>query len=68
MAIFEPGYSDHPAIAAAFKAIDAAATKEADGAARDQLRKAELQRDIDLGFTDLWTDWESEKARELGLI
>jgi uncharacterized metal-binding protein len=38
------------------------------GCARSMLRRAELQRDIALGFTDLWTQAERESAAMLGLI
>ena len=36
--------------------------------ARGTLGRAELQRDIALGFTDLWTESERDRASMLGLI
>lgn len=61
-------YGSFPAIAEAMAAIERAHSREALGAARDALRKAELQRDITLGFTDLWEDYERELAAAFGLI
>lgn len=61
-------YADFPAIAAAMAAIENAVNPEQLSAARDALRKAELERDIAKGFTDLWEPWEREHARKLGLI
>ena len=61
-------YASFPAIAEAMGAIERADSREALGAARDALRKAELQRDIALGFTDLWGDYERELAAAFSLI
>ena len=67
-AIAGDDYAAFPAIAAALNAIEQAASREQLSAARDGLRKAELQRDIALGFTDLWDDWERDQARKFNLI
>lgn len=66
--IEDPTYSSHPAIAAAFVAINSATSQAELSAARDQLRKAELQRDIDLNFTEMWTAGERESAVKFGLV
>jgi len=68
MLIEDPDYASHPAVSAALKAIETAVSPESLSAARDMLRKAELQRDIDMGFTDLWNQWEREQAIKLGLL
>lgn len=61
-------YSAFPAIAVALDDIRRATNAVALRAARDALRRAELERDIALGFTDMWTQWEREHAFALGLI
>lgn len=61
-------YANFPAIAAALEAIEQATCQQELSAARDALRKAELQRDIAIGLTDMWSDWERQKAEQLGLI
>lgn len=60
-------YASFPAIAAALDAIEQADSREALAMARNALRKAELQRDIAMGFTDLWSQWERDQAMALGL-
>lgn len=57
-----------PAIAAALAALDSATDAAARDAAREALRRAELERDIALGFTDMWGDWERGQAAAFGLI
>lgn len=61
-------WADFPAIAAALDARESATNAQERDAAIDQLRKAELQRDIALNLTDMWGDWEREQAAKLGLI
>ncbi|WP_417615260.1 hypothetical protein [Parasphingorhabdus sp.] len=68
MLIEDPDYASYPAVAKALDALEKADSLESKNAARDMLRKAELQRDIDRGFTDLWDQWERQHAIELGLI
>jgi len=66
--IASDSWAEFPAIAAALAAIEQSDSAAAKSAARDALRKAELQRDIALGFTDLWSTAEREAAAALGLI
>jgi hypothetical protein len=61
-------WAEFPAIAAALDAMESATNAQEKSAAIDQLRKAELERDIALGLTDLWDDWNREQAVKLGLI
>lgn len=61
-------WADFPAIAAALDAMESATNAQERDAAQDQLRKAELQRDIALNLTDMWGDWEHEQAAKLGLL
>lgn len=61
-------YAEFPAIAAALLAIEQAGDAGAASTARDALRRAELERDIALGFTDLWGQWEHEQAAAMGLL
>lgn len=61
-------YSSFPAIAAALAALDSATDAAARDDAREALLRAELQRDIALGFTDLWSEGERERAAAFGLI
>jgi len=61
-------YASFPAIAAALADLDKATNPAERDAARDALRRGELERDIALGFTDLWSAAERERAHALGLI
>lgn len=61
-------WADFPAIAAALDLIESATNAAEKLAGQEALRKAELQRDIALGLTDMWNDWEREAARAMGLV
>lgn len=61
-------WAEFPAIAAALDAMESATSAQEKSAAIDQLRKAELQRDIALNLTDMWGNWEHEQAAKLGLL
>jgi hypothetical protein len=61
-------WAQSPAISAALDAIERADSPANLSAARDQLRKAELERDISLNLQDLWGDYEWSAARAFGLI
>lgn len=67
-AVANDDYADFPAVAAALDAISSAGNAQELSAARDQLRKAELQRDIALGFTGLWGQWERDQSATMGLL
>ena len=67
-AIANDDWATFPAIAAAIDAMERATSRAEYSAAQDELRKAELQRAIALGLTDLWDDWEIEQAQALGLL
>lgn len=62
----------YPPLAAAYALLDQASNASEVSAARDAIYKAELQRDIEQGFTDLWDEFgESrkwEQARAFGLL
>lgn len=61
-----------PPLAAAYALLDQASNAREASAARDAIYKAELQHDIERGFTNLWDEFgESHKwqqARAFGLL
>lgn len=67
-AIASDDWADYPAIAAALDQLEQATNPQERSNAQDALRRAELERDLAMGFDDMWGDWEREQAHKLGLI
>ena len=61
-------WAEFPAIAAALDLLDNAKSAQERSDAQDALFRAELERDVAIGLTDLWNDWQREQAIKLGLI